>query len=472
MKKSIFVPVLLALTIVMAACAPAVAPAPTQAPAPTKAAATEAPKASEAPAMKDIVDTAVAAGSFKTLATALQAAGLVDALKGKGPFTVFAPTDEAFAKLPAGTLEALLKDPKALAEVLKYHVVSGAVKAADVVKLSEAKSLQGEPIAIKVDGGKVMVNGANVVSTDIEASNGIIHVIDAVILPPSMAKAEDKMPAMDIVDTAVAAGNFKTLAAALKAAGLIDTLKGAGPFTVFAPTDEAFAKLPAGTVDALLKDPKALGDILKYHVVAGKVMASDVVKLSSADTLLGKPVTITVNGDKVMIGNANVVKTNIETSNGVIHVIDTVLLPPAADAMSEAPTKDIVDTAVAAGNFKTLAAALKAAGLIDALKGAGPFTVFAPTDDAFAALPKGTLEALLKDPKKLGDILKYHVVAGKVLAADAAKLTEAKTLEGAPIKISVKDGKVFINDAQVTTADILTTNGVIHVINKVILPPQ
>jgi transforming growth factor-beta-induced protein len=476
MKKSIVLPVFLALAIALAACAPAAAPA-TQAPAPTKAPATMAPatgatKATEAPALKDIVDTAVAAGSFKTLATALQAAGLVDALKGRGPFTVFAPTDEAFAKLPAGTLEALLKDPKTLAEVLKYHVVSGAVKAADVVKLNEAKSLQGEPIAIKVDGGKVMVNGANVVSTDIETSNGIIHVIDSVILPPSMAKAEAKTPAMDIVDTAVAAGSFKTLAAALQAAGLVEALKGEGPFTVFAPTDEAFAKLPAGTVDALLKDPKALGDILKYHVVAGKVMASDVVKLSSADTLLGKPVTITVNGDKVMIGNANVVKTDIETSNGVIHVIDTVLLPPAADAMSEAPTKDIVDTAVAAGNFKTLAAALKAAGLIDALKGAGPFTVFAPTDEAFAALPKGTLEALLKDPKKLGDILKYHVVAGKVLAADAAKLTEAKTLEGAPIKISVKDGKVFINDAQVTTADILTTNGVIHVINKVILPPQ
>jgi len=194
--------------------------------------------------------------------------------------------------------------------------------------------------------------------------------------------------------------------------------------------------------------------------------------LTSADTLLGKPVTITVNGDKVMIGNANVVKTDIETSNGVIHVIDTVLLPPAADAMSTALTMDIVDTAVGAGNFKTLAAALKAAGLIDALKGAGPFTVFAPTDEAFTALPKGTLEALLKDPKKLADILKYHVVAGKVLAADAAKLTEAKTLEGAPIKITVKDGKVFINDAEVTTADILTTNGVIHVINKVIMPPQ
>ena len=467
MKKSIVLPVFLALAIALAACAPAAAPAPTKAPA-TQAATTEAPKATEAPVLKDIVDTAVAAGSFKTLATALQAAGLVDALKGKGPFTVFAPTDEAFAKLPKETLAALLKDPKTLGEILKYHVVSGAVKAADVVKLSEAKTLQGEPVTIKVDGSTVMINDAKVVKADIETSNGVIHVIDTVMMPPSMAMSDKK----DIVDTAVAAGSFKTLAAALQAAGLVDTLKGAGPFTVFAPTDEAFAKLPAGTVEALLKDPKALGDILKYHVVAGKVMASDVVKLTSADTLLGKPVTITVNGDKVMIGDANVVKADIETSNGVIHVIDTVLLPPAVDSMSQAPTMDIVDTAIAAGNFKTLAAALKAAGLVDALKGAGPFTVFAPTDDAFAALPKGTLEALLKDPKKLGDILKYHVVAGKVLAADAAKLTEAKTLEGAPIKITVKDGKVFINDAEVTTADILTTNGVIHVINKVILPPQ
>jgi transforming growth factor-beta-induced protein len=475
MKKSMVLPVFLALAIALAACAPAAAPA-TQAPAPTKAPATmvpatEAPKATEAPALKDIVDTAVAAGSFKTLATALQAAGLVDALKGKGPFTVFAPTDEAFAKLPAGTLEALLKDPKALAEVLKYHVVSGAVKAADVVKLNEAKSLQGEPIAIKVDGGKVMVNGANVVSTDIETSNGIIHVIDAVILPPSMAKAEAKTPAMDIVDTAVAAGSFKTLAAALQAAGLVEALKGEGPFTVFAPTDEAFAKLPAGTVDALLKDPKALGDILKYHVVAGKVMAADAAKLTEAETLQGAPIAISVKDGKVMINDAEVISADVMAKNGVIHVINKVILPPAEGAMMD-EKKDIVDTAVAAGTFKTLATALEAAGLVETLKGAGPFTVFAPTDEAFAKLPAGTVEALLKDPKALGEILKYHVVAGKVMAADAAKLTEAKTVQGSPIKISVKDGKVYINDAQVTTADIETSNGVIHVINKVILPPQ
>jgi uncharacterized surface protein with fasciclin (FAS1) repeats len=133
--------------------------------------------------------------------------------------------------------------------------------------------------------------------------------------------------AQDIVDTAVAAGQFKTLAAALQAAGLVDTLKGAGPFTVFAPTDEAFAKLPAGTVDALLKDIPKLKGILTYHVVAGKVMAVDVVKMESAKTVNGQSVKIMVKGGKVMVDNASVVKTDIVCSNGVIHVIDAVILP-------------------------------------------------------------------------------------------------------------------------------------------------
>jgi uncharacterized surface protein with fasciclin (FAS1) repeats len=133
--------------------------------------------------------------------------------------------------------------------------------------------------------------------------------------------------AADIVDTAVAAGNFTTLVAAVKAAGLVDTLKSAGPFTVFAPTDEAFAKLPAGTVDALLKDPAKLKDILLYHVVSGKVMAESVVTLKSAKTVQGGTVKIQALGGKVMLDNAQVVKTDIGTDNGVIHVIDTVILP-------------------------------------------------------------------------------------------------------------------------------------------------
>jgi uncharacterized surface protein with fasciclin (FAS1) repeats len=131
---------------------------------------------------KDIVDTAVAAGQFNTLAKALTAAGLVDTLKGKGPFTVFAPTDEAFAKLPAGALDNLLKDKAALTKVLTYHVVPAKVPAKDV-KTGDAKTAQGSTIALKAEGGKVMVNDANVVKADVMASNGVIHVIDKVIMP-------------------------------------------------------------------------------------------------------------------------------------------------------------------------------------------------------------------------------------------------------------------------------------------------
>ncbi len=269
---------------------------------------------------KDIVDTAVGAGSFKTLVTAVKAADLVDTLKGDGPFTVFAPSDEAFAKIPKDKLEALLKDKKALAGVLTYHVVSGKVMAADVVKLTSAKTVQGKPVIIAVKDGKVMVNGAKVVTTDIACKNGVIHVIDTVLMPPADGK--------DIVDTAVGAGSFKTLVTAVKAADLVETLKGAGPFTVFAPTDEAFAKLPKGAVEGLLKDKKALASVLTYHVVSGKVMAADVVKLHSAKTVQGEKIEIVVKDGKVTINGVNVVKTDIACSNGVIHVIDAVLMPP------------------------------------------------------------------------------------------------------------------------------------------------
>ena len=278
----------------------------------------------QAAVKSDIVDTAVAAGSFKTLVAAVKAAGLVETLKGKGPFTVFAPTDEAFAKLPKGTVEDLLKpeNKDKLVAILTYHVVPGAVKAADVVKLKSAKTVQGQEVAIAVNKGTVTVDGAKVVKTDIACSNGVIHVIDSVILP----KAEAKTP--DIVDTAVAAGSFKTLVAAVQAAGLVETLKGKGPFTVFAPTDEAFAKPPEGTVEDLLKpeNKDKLVAILTYHVVPGKLKATDVVAAKELKTVNGKAAAITTDGGAKIAG-ASIIKTDIETSNGVIHVIDAVILP-------------------------------------------------------------------------------------------------------------------------------------------------
>lgn len=273
-------------------------------------------------AEKDIVDTAVAAGQFKTLAAAVQAAGLIDALKGKGPLTVFAPTDEAFAKLPAGTVEKLLKpeNKQKLIDILTYHVVKGSVPASKVVGLTGATTLNGQRVDIKVDGGKVKVDNANVVKTDVNCSNGVIHVIDAVILPASE----------DLVTVAEKAGTFKTLLAAAKAAGLVDAVTGDEVVTVFAPTDAAFAKLPAGTVESLLKpeNREKLANILKYHIVEGRVYSTEAVAAGKATTLQGGVVKITscdTSGAKV--NDAGLVATDIDASNGVIHVIDAVLLP-------------------------------------------------------------------------------------------------------------------------------------------------
>jgi uncharacterized surface protein with fasciclin (FAS1) repeats len=273
---------------------------------------------------KTIVDIAVGAENFKTLVAALQAAGLVETLQGKGPFTVFAPTDEAFAKLPSGTVENLLKpeNKNQLIAVLTYHVASGRRDARSLAHTGGARSLQGAPVNFVHGAEGAMVNNAKVTTANIRASNGIVHVIDQVILPPEAAKT-------DIVDTAVAAGSFKTLAAALGAAGLVETLKGAGPFTVFAPTDDAFAKLPAGTVDALLKpeNKDALVKVLTYHVVAGNIQSSEAIAARRAKTVQGGRVTIIKRGSDVFINKSKVVSANVLATNGVIHVIDTVLLP-------------------------------------------------------------------------------------------------------------------------------------------------
>ena len=242
-----------------------------------------------------------------------------------------------------------------------------------------------------------------------------------------------------IVGAAAASKDFSTLVAAVKAAGLVETLSGDGPFTVFAPTDAAFGKLPKGTVAELLKPENRgkLTDILKYHVVAGNVPASEAVKLSAAKTVLGKSLPLKVVDGGLTVGGAKVVKADLACSNGVIHVIDSVLLPPTDEAAAAEPAaKDIVDTAIGAEGFSTLVAAVKAAGLVDTLKGEGPFTVFAPTDAAFAKLPKETLAGLLKPEAKadLTKILTYHVVPGKVMAADVVKLKSAKTAAGAGLR--------------------------------------
>lgn len=265
-----------------------------------------------------IVETALANPDFSTLVTALQKAGLVETLSGKGPFTVFAPTNAAFAKVDAKALEGLLANKPALTTVLTSHVVAGNVLAADVTKLKFVDTVSGQRFPISTTKG-VMIGGAGVTATDIKCSNGVIHVIDSVIMPETK----------DVVGVAVQAGQFKTLAAALEAAGLVSTLQGDGPFTVFAPTDEAFAKLPKGTLEDLLKpeNREKLKGILTYHVVPGRIFSDQALKVGHAKTVQGQNIDIAVKGSQPMVNNAKIIKTDINATNGVIHVIDTVILP-------------------------------------------------------------------------------------------------------------------------------------------------
>jgi transforming growth factor-beta-induced protein len=270
---------------------------------------------------KDVVEVAAAAGSFKTLLAAATAAGLVDALKADGPITVFAPTDAAFAALPKGTVEDLLKpENKAkLVSILTYHVVAGRLSSGDVVKATGAATLQGQRLAFKFDGDAATVDGATVAKADVSAKNGVIHVIDRVLLPTEKS----------IVEVAKAAGTFKTLLAAAGAAGLAETLADGGPFTVFAPTDAAFAKLPAGTVEGLLKpeNKEKLAAILKLHVVAGRVDSTAAAKAGEAASLQGGKLVFTAKDGGLVVNKATIVAADVNAKNGFVHVIDSVILP-------------------------------------------------------------------------------------------------------------------------------------------------
>jgi transforming growth factor-beta-induced protein len=476
MKRLTLLIATLMLGIFIVACGATEEPTPTSMPEPEPTAEpTPMPEPEEEEveeAASTIVEIAVEDGRFTTLVAAVQAAGLVDTLNSDGPFTVFAPTDDAFAALPDGTVESLLEDPEgALTQILLYHVVAAAVPAAEVVELDSATTVQGEEISIEVVDGSVILNGeVEVIITDIEASNGIIHVIDAVLLPPSLTAEE--LPS--IAEIAAGDENFSTLVAALDAAGLVDVLAGEGEFTVFAPTNDAFAALPEGTVESLLEDPEGdLTQILLYHVVDGIAMAEAVAELDSVTTIQGEAISIEiVDGSVILNGEVEVIITDIEASNGVIHVIDGVLLPPAMMPEAE-ELQTIAEIAAGDENFSTLVAALEAAGLVETFAGEGEFTVFAPTNDAFAALPEGTVAALLADPEgDLTNILLYHVVEGAVLAETVVTLDAATTLLGEDVTITVtEDGRVLLNDSvEVIITDIIASNGVIHVIDAVLLP--
>lgn len=295
----------------------------------------------------DIVSTALADGRFGTLGKLLTEAKLLETLQGKGPFTVFAPTDEAFSKMPKETVVDLLKpeNREKLQSILTFHVIAGSVDLSGALSAGQATTVQGAPLTVKFAEGSVRINEANLVNADIKCSNGVIHVIDSVILPPK--------PANDLASVAEKAGSFKTLLAAVKAAGLMEVLTGDQALTVFAPTDEAFAKLPKGTVEALLKPENRdkLKSVLALHVVPGKVSAGDALNAGQSKALSGGSLEFGISDGLFQVNGSTIVKTDIKCDNGLIHVIDAVLLPSSAskDAGSGKTAAQMIEEAIERG---------------------------------------------------------------------------------------------------------------------------
>jgi len=299
--------------------------------------------------------------ALSTLVAAVKAAGLVDTLNGPGPFTIFAPANSAFAKLPAGTVESLLKpeNKATLSSILTYHVIAGKkLSSKDLAKTSSYKTVNGESLSVKVSGKNIRVNGTTkVVLADVQVANGTVFIIDSVLMPKNPAAStpvastpvatETDAAAVGVPATgsgslkgmaadpaATAASNnpaLTTLVAAVKAAGLVDTLNGPGPFTIFAPVNSAFAKLPAGTVESLVKpeNKATLTSILTYHVIAGKKLSSaDLAKMSTLTTVNGKTLNIAVSGNTITInGSTKVILADVQVANGTVFLVDSVLMP-------------------------------------------------------------------------------------------------------------------------------------------------
>lgn len=351
----------------------------------------------------DLVSVAKAAG-LTTLLDLVTASGIK---LPKTPVTIFAPTNAAFAKLPKATLKELLKPESRgkLRQILAYHIVAGARTSADVLNSRSLKSLIEQPLKVNAQTGRIA--DASIVAVDVSFDGGIVHVIDSVLLPEQRS----------ITQLAAATKDLSTLVTAVKAAQLASQLgSDNGPWTVFAPINSAFAKLPKGTLNSLLErsNRRALTEILGLHVVPGRVAASELLAKKRLTTLMGQPITASLKNGKVTIDGANIVTADIPAQNGVIHLIDTVVLPKAE------PT--IAPAASIAAKATTSIEDLKAAGrnLYEMAVKEGVAQFNAGNTEACAAIYAVTIESVLSlTGTRLPNVVRMKLEEGKQAASEA-----------------------------------------------------
>jgi uncharacterized surface protein with fasciclin (FAS1) repeats len=293
---------------------------------------------------------------FATLAAILQEAGLAETLQGPGPFTVFAPTEEAFAALPQAISEALVADNALLVDILRYHIIADQANSARLAQLGAVQAVSGAPLTITVSAeGGLLVNDAQIVRSDISATNGVIHVVDRILAPPGLALAMPAVPAeairladdmaldetleelaaadtsaLTVVEIVRSISGLSIAARAIDAAGLAEALAQPGPYTLFVPTDPAFAEFPPETLESLLNSPSALAETMRTHFVLDLVTSADLAGLPVILSAAGVELPVTVQDDgQILVNGAPIYQTDIEAANGVIHIVGGVLTTPA-----------------------------------------------------------------------------------------------------------------------------------------------
>lgn len=421
----------------------------------------------------DIVALATSTSDLSTLVTAISAADLTSTLQGDGPFTVFAPTNDAFDNLEDGVLETLLDNPDLLAEVLQYHVVSGKVMSTDLSDGDVATLLSGKSINVSImDGVVTLNNNAMVTNTDIEASNGVVHLIDEVLLPEGF-----ELPKDNIVTIASETPSLSILVDALTMfPDLVDALSLDGNYTVFAPTNDAFTALLGVIGQSSLDDvpEDVIERLLKYHVISSAaLMSGDLTDGQMAATLLSDDdkVTVGISGSDVTINGANVTVANVEASNGIVHIVDAVLVP----SLELSIVNTIVEPAYFNKDFSILTEAVVTANLLSTLiDSEANYTLFAPNNDAFEAAGITSLEGLTAND--LVPILTYHVLDSEVFGDGLPATGSAITSLGGDFYLSLNDNGAFINGlTEVTTATLSGEaldydNGVVHLIDRTLVP--
>uniref|UniRef100_A0AAQ5XXY5 Transforming growth factor-beta-induced protein ig-h3 n=1 Tax=Amphiprion ocellaris TaxID=80972 RepID=A0AAQ5XXY5_AMPOC len=380
---------------------------------------------------------------LETLRTAFAAAGLTSILENEGQYTVFAPTNEAFEKIPAETLNRILGDPVALRDLLNYHILKNMQCAESIVSGTPMETLQGTVLEVGCDGNQMTLNGKAIITKkDQLGTNGVIHYINELLIPDS---AKTLLELAEGSSVAMATKLFVE-------AGLTTHLTGSEALTMLAPLDEAFKGSVTMTPD--------MRKLMTNHIVKEQMSSKSLYHGQELETLGGLKLRVFVYRNNLCIENACIAAHDKTGRYASMFTVDKVLTPPMGTVM---------DVLKADDRFSLLVGAIQTAGMTELLNQQGTLTFFAPTNDAFNALGQAELNKLMRNPGELSGVLRYHLGEGMLVSGGVGSHTRLKPLQGEKLELG-RNYTVYVNKVPVAHADLMATNGVVHAVSSVIKP--